>query len=278
MSSTQAASTRPWGKRKSFATCREPWKELHYGAFVVWRDLADLFWGSESSEVRGQKDTYMWVVSQIHDTFGDLRTACVEYALGAKIEIFGLDGRVEFDETETVNANFKWIRDKLAKCDEHAEAQLCQLEDTYSKTRDYVATDQKAAEALAKTLLATGSCSEDLVPPSDDDDERDDIANDLLRNVAFRRFHALVRSDVDRLAELCDEAFAKTYDYWERPPLELIEVVLLAKDTVSDTRITIQTLTPRLSYVGRLCERYPGLPLQIKAKLIRSVALGCGFR
>jgi len=71
-----------------------------------------------------------------------------------------------------------------------------------------------------------------------------------LRHDAFRQFHALVRDDVDRLATLRDEAFAKTYDYWERPPQELIEVVLRAKDTMRDASATIETFTLRAFLVS----------------------------
>jgi len=81
--------------------------------------------------------------------------------------------------------------------------------------------------------LTTGSRDGDLVPPTEEDEERDALASQVLLYVAFRRFHALVRDVVARFVTL-DETFAKHYEFWEVPPKGLIELVLRAKDTVDD--------------------------------------------
>ena len=53
---------------------------------------------------------------------------------------------------------------------------------------------------------------------SDDDANRDGVTTQLLRHVAFRQFYTLVRDDVDGLADLRNETFAKRFEYWEKSP------------------------------------------------------------
>jgi len=270
--------SRPWGRRKAHLEKRSLTSELQsrlqYSAFVLWRDTGDLLRGSaESSDVRKQKDKYTLVVDKIHDAFGGLRRACFEYAKGAKVEIDGLDDRKrrEFVEMWTVQENFRWIRGMLAKCDQNAEAHLRMLKDAHSKTRNNFATDWEAVDAVVRAYLTTGTCRRDQVPPTDDgDNERNDIANELWRHLAFRRFHALVRNDVDKLAdELGDETTAKTYNYWDRPRQGEIELVLQATRMAFMTNILIKTLTERLhSLCGGLGGLKPYDTLETKARIL----------
>lgn len=234
-------STRPWlwrkpghYRRRRRGDDEESWtSKLNYDAFVFWRGLADTFRGRESNEIKLQKQLYVNAVSSIHEIFQLLFQSCAAYASDTNVQIVGLTARdVGFDEKQTVNANFRGLREMLAMCDQKAEAQLRRLEVTYSTALTYFAADRKAVEALADSYLTTGSPGSDLVPANDGDEERNDVAMQLLRHVSFRRYHELVHDDVETLAELRGEAFAKFYDYWERPPKELIELVLRAKDTV----------------------------------------------
>mmetsp|Transcript_33832 Transcript_33832/g.108147 ORF Transcript_33832/g.108147 Transcript_33832/m.108147 type:complete len:281 (+) Transcript_33832:41-883(+) len=264
-------STRPWGERSAFRRRHddEPWTKLHYDAFCFWDRWVV---GLESREAYLLKSEYTCVVFKIHKAFRLLRVSCSAYASSAKIEIDGLAGEEKkFDEEQTVNANFKWIREMLTKCDQSAEAQLRRLDDAHSTTLEYYAKDRAAAETLVDAYLTTGSCDGDLVPASKEDQERDDVANQVLLHVGFRRFHALVHDDVARLIAL-DETFARHYEYWERPPQELIELVLRAKDTVDDTQVPNEEKTRRLYVIFTLCnihERKRRSSLHCKAHKLR---------
>ena len=273
----EASVQRPWGKQtmETLERIEESWTaKLHYDIFVFWRDVTDMFVGPESDEVCAQKWSYSGIVDKVHKTFLMLCMCCLTYTRDAKIQIVGLTRmKMTFDEKLTVNANFQWIREVLAKCEDHAEAQLRQLDDAYSTTRTWFATDRKAAEALADDYLTTEAVRDVVVPASDDDKEREDVSNELLMHLVFRRFRTLVRDDVDRLADLRDETFAKNYDYWELPPWELIELLLRAKETVLDVSSNISELRARLGLLHSIYMDIPGrrpLSLDAKAQHLRS--------